>query len=770
MANLPLSLNGTRIRDSEGREVTFRGINVDAGCKLPRHPDQPSYEPDRFFDPNVSFVDRPYSEDEAHIHFARLKRWGYNVIRYIFTWEALEHAGPGMYDRDFIAHTIKILRIAKGYGFYVFMDPHQDVWSRFTGGSGAPLWTLHACGLDPEKFVPTQAAVVHNTWPDVRDFPKMLWPTNYTRLATETTFTLFYAGKDFAPKAIIDGKNIQDYLTDHFIDACVELAKAIHEAGDLEDVCVIGWESMNEPHRGLVGWEDMTAIPDSLKMRKGTMPTPWQSILTGSGRALEVDVWDFGSFGPHKTGTELVDPEDVSAWASPEVDERYDWKRDPGWKLGECLWAQTGVWDPSRDLLLEKDYFSKVPKTGEKLDYDHFTNTYFLDHFRKYRDALRNVHNNAVILMEGPVLEIPPRIKGTPDDDDRLIFASHYYDGVTLLNKHWNKFWNFDIVGFMRGKYSSPAFAVKIGETAIRNCLRDQLNYLKNEAIECTGEHPFLFTEIGIPYDMDDGYAYRTGDFSSQVSALDANHFALEGSGANGFTLWTYAGHNNHEWGENWNGEDLSIFCIDDTVPVSRASLLPPSISESSISLDKASTNTGSPMINPSNISQHLKSRTSITATSPVPDGQVSSSLSSKSPGLRAAEAFIRPSPIRTVGSVTSYGFDLRACTFTFSLTSTTSTTDDCCTEIFLPDFHFPAEKTHVEVSSGRWMIELTEVKGESMQMLKWWHGADEQNIKVTGVRRKLGIPPVADGQIVEEEEPGYFETMAKVAANCTVM
>lgn len=39
---------------------------------------------------------------------------------------------------------------------------------------------------------------------------------------------------------------------------------------------------------------------------------------------------------------------------------------------------------------------------------------------------------------------------------------------------------------------------------------------------------------------MDDKYAYKTGNYSSQIAALDANHFALEDSQANGFALWTY--------------------------------------------------------------------------------------------------------------------------------------------------------------------------------------------------------------------------------------
>lgn len=53
------------------------------------------------------------------------------------------------------------------------------------------------------------------------------------------------------------------------------------------------------------------------------------------------------------------------------------------------------------------------------------------------------------------------------------------------------------------------------------------------------GIHPCVFSEIGIPYDMDDRHAYKTGDYTSQILAMDANHFALEGSKSN-FALWTY--------------------------------------------------------------------------------------------------------------------------------------------------------------------------------------------------------------------------------------
>ena len=103
-----------------------------------------------------------------------------------------------------------------------------------------------------------------------------------------------------------------------------------------------------------------------------------------------------------------------------------------------------------------------------------------------------------------------------------------------------NRFWNVDVFGILRGRYLSPAFAIKIGETAIRHCLRDQLSAIKQEGLDHMGEHPCLFSEIGIPYDMDDKYAYKTGNYVSQIAAMDANHFALEGCGCAGFTLWVY--------------------------------------------------------------------------------------------------------------------------------------------------------------------------------------------------------------------------------------
>ncbi|KAK4192290.1 glycoside hydrolase superfamily [Podospora australis] len=772
MTAFRLTIEDGKFRDVHGRQVTLRGINVAGDAKYPSNPDQPSHVGGDFFDgDNVKFSGKPFPKEEAHLHFSRLKRFGYNTIRYVFTWEAIEAAGPGRYDEEWISDTIEILRAAKGYGFYIFMDPHQDVWSRFSGGSGAPMWTLYAAGLNPQSFAATEAAIVHNTYPKPEEFPKMIWSTNYYRLAAATMFTFFFGGRDFAPKCIINGVNIQDYLQGHFMRACEHLAKRIHEAGDLENDVVFGWESLNEPNKGMIGYEDISVIPKEQALKKGSCPTIWQAILTGSGRAVEVDTWDMGGLGPYKTGRTLIDPHGEIAWLPADYDDsRYGWKRDPDWKLGECIWAQHGVWDPSTDTLLKKDYFGKHPTTGAHVDYPYFTNNYFMHMFRTYRDTIRQHHKNAIILLQGPTMEVPPNIKGTPDGDDPLlVYAPHWYDGITLMTKKWNRNWNVDVIGVLRGRYWTPAFAIKIGETAIRNCFKDQHAAMRQEGLDNLGLHPCIMTEFGIPYDMDDKYAYKTGDYASQSAAMDANHFAVEASGLEGYTLWLYHTNNDHERGDQWNGEDLSIFSGDDkllpTSPVPRS----PDPSQSTSSLVKSSDGTpgqrreleDDDSVTPANLKQTL--------TNPSISSQVATRQPelSSSPGFRAAEAYVRPAPVVTAGTIVHSAFDLRQCQFNMTITAPKAAETDTPTVVHLPEYHFPKDDCLVEVSSGKWEISSDDDETVLLQRLRWWHGEGQQTIKITGVVKKHN----AEGNA---QEAGYYEQCNSAAAgswnNCSVM
>jgi hypothetical protein len=247
-------------------------------------------------------------------------------------------------------------------------------------------------------------------------------------------FTLFFSGRDFAPKAIIDDMNIQDFLQNCFISAVKHLATRIHEAGDLENTTIIGWENFNEPHYGFTGNLDLNKLMPSQQIRIGTVPTAWQTIKLGSGLPETVDYFEFGNFGPAKKGTRLVDPGGLNVWA--EVDEsKYGWKRSPDWKLGECIWAQHGVWDPNTKQLLKPDYFAKT-SDGEIITDEVWMQRYFLPHVKSYIDVIRESHNEAMIFLQPPVWFIPPKMD--PEYlGGRVVYSPHFYDGLTLMQKKW---------------------------------------------------------------------------------------------------------------------------------------------------------------------------------------------------------------------------------------------------------------------------------------------------------------------------------------------
>ncbi|SCU78981.1 LAMI_0A06832g1_1 [Lachancea mirantina] len=703
--------------DPDGNEIVLRGVNFDSSAKNPVKPTSTSHSPltSGFYDDasEVSYEDNLTKIEELAVHLVRLKSLGYNCIRFPLTWEALEHEGPQVYDFGYMDYLIEVFRqIQEVGGIYVYLDPHQDVWSRFTGGSGAPLWSLHCAGLEPNRFASTEAAILHNFYIDPatgeerEPYPKMLWPTNYNRLAAQTMFTLFFGGKQIAPKCVVNGQNIQDYLQDRFIEAILTFyARLIKKAPELvEKNCVIGLETINEPSCGYFCDPDLSQIPKSRKLKRGTTPSGFQSFMLGEGIATEVPTYEISIFGPRKTGTKLIDPQGESAWLSKEernqIDKVHGWIRSDEWEAGKCIWRLHGVWEFSQDgnpRMLKPDYFYHINGESTEFTIREFTNTLFVDFYAKYRAGVRKICQESLIFLQPPTLQEPPKLKDSELIDKRTVYACHFYDGMSLMFKTWNRYYNVDTLGIMRGKYKNPVFSIVFGENNIKKCFRRQLYEMAVEGKEFLGQGvPVFFTEIGMPFDMDNKSAYKDGVYSSQSSALDALGFALEGNNLS-FSLWCYCHQNNHKWGDVWNNEDFSIWSQDDA-------------------------------------DRPLKSRPTVDSSYKMPNSNDANSSEMDFSGFRALDAIMRPFPVKIHGQFLEAEFDLTKAVYALHIHGkANSGMENGSVETFslicLPQCHFPMKSVTVKSSSGRFSYDT------ETQLLKWYHDPGRQEIVIEKVQ-----------------------------------
>lgn len=577
---------------NDGRSLFLRGINLGGSSKVPFTPNMGSHVKDGFYNgKDISFVGRPFPLSEADMHFERLKKWGFHFIRFIVTWEAIEHDGPGMYDKEYVQYVRDIIKKAAEYDINVFIDPHQDLWSRFSGGDGAPLWTFEAAGFNVENFLETDAAFVHNTFGD--PYPQMVWFSNYYKLASCTMFTLFFAGNDFAPQVMVnDSIPIQDFLQSHYIQSMVYLA---NELKDLPNV--VGFELMNEPSSGYVGITDLSSpFPTSIV---GLAPTPYQGMLLGQGIPQEVQKNELGKASLIDAGLVLVNGEGKSAWSRAEG----------------CVWKEAGVWernDMGQSRLVKPDYFNKV--NGKTVD---FNDDYYIPFIKAYHKSIQAVDSGWFLCVDNVLFPVPhklPDLKGL--GIDYLVDGSHWYDDATLVTK---RYWPW--IGLLDDE-------IILGKRQVYKAFVEFLREMQEGTKERYGKEALtLLGEFGIPFDMNDRTAYKTGDFTIQNRALERCFSAIEENLLH-YTLWNYTADNTNERGDQWNGEDLSVFSLSQV-----------------------------------NNSHDLNS------------------------GGRALDAAVRPYPYRVSGQITKYSFSSEI--GEMELEFIPDSTNVLPTEVFLPEWHY---------------------------------------------------------------------------------
>ncbi|MBA3836037.1 MAG: hypothetical protein C0499_00025 [Zymomonas sp.] len=539
---LKLHADKTLFRDAAGRQIILRGVNLGGDSKVPAKPDGQSWRPTDFADHRVvDFVGRPFPLDEADVHLGRLAHWGFNCVRLLVTWEAIEHAGPGLYDEIYLDYVAQMCRAAARHGLYVFVDPHQDVWSRMSGGDGAPAWTFEVAGLDFTRFDAADAALVMQYRYDSRQggrqasYPTMCWSANYQAPANAIMWTLFFAGDDFAPAHRFAGRSVQGFLQDHFLGALAALAERI---ADLPNV--IGFDTLNEPGEGWIG----RRLDTPAKVVRGLRWSPLDGLAVASGFPCEIER---ASPDTQTAQCETVNANGISIWLPG--------REDP--------FRADGVWDVDpggQPIALRPDYFCSREGRPISIEAD-----YMVPFFARVAQAIRNVRKDWLIFVEMSPFSSTYRDGYPAGVPDQAVSAPHWYDYTALVTKCFDAARSVNILTGVE----------TLGLQAIEDNYCRELGQLKQAGDTLGGGVPTLIGECGYQIDMNDADSYKrfaSGErgqdiWQSQTIAMNAMYNALDRLLLSS-TQWNYSSSNRNDpmIGDGWNQEDLSIFSEDQRV------------------------------------------------------------------------------------------------------------------------------------------------------------------------------------------------------------
>lgn len=245
------------ITDNSGRIVIYRGVNV---SNVSKHSGPPS-----------GYWERGRAQHPWHGRddFKKLEDWGFNFVRYLIFWEAIEPS-RGNYDDDYLTGAVNRAKYLGRHGVDVVLDMHQDLYGQRFHGNGFPDWTVRD---DGKKFKLREP-----------------WSANYLEPAVMRSFKNFWQSDDL--------KSAYLKVLEHVIDAAEDIPN------------IIGIDVMNEP------WPRFPPMPferkrltafyekiEELFLRKGTrlkmFYEPWMSTSSGVPTNLRFQPRIPAVFFPH---------------------------------------------------------------------------------------------------------------------------------------------------------------------------------------------------------------------------------------------------------------------------------------------------------------------------------------------------------------------------------------------------------------------------------------------------------------------------------------
>lgn len=539
----PIHTDLTYFKDAHGRYMTVHGVNVSGSSKFPA-----AYNP-------VSFVGKPFPLEEADWNFRMLRELGFNTIRLVMTWEAIEHEGPGIYDVAYLDYIEQIVAKAEAYGIYCLMDMHQDMFSRhiyrifddgtegfaiedpadiakaepfglnnLVRGDGAPEWVVQLCL--PEKDVggahwglPIENACGPRSTSAF--FPFTLWGLNiFISLDVNRTFATFFAGSDIYPDYEIMGENIQDYLQGHFAGAWREVARRVAKYPN-----VIGYDILNEP-AGLyivftlyaLFWNEAAQSPDGelTDEQVSDLMDVYMADLWGLGidddvlTRLDGILVDY-DIPPRSTAQIMATgfvPEDQQSPYRPDLDAalglNINFNRNYLQPMHERVSAAILAEDPGAILWLEL--------------------------------SLGQSDTGILGMMASPMLR--------PEGVEQIAFGPHYYTDI------------YPMIGF-----NQPPRDFTVEEVRFRDYSAGIETAVESSTFSL-GNPPTVMGEFGTYYNFGGIEASMAQDYAVSAHILDNYYEAYEEMGLHTM-LWCYSPENTMEEGEGWNKEDFSLLGPD---------------------------------------------------------------------------------------------------------------------------------------------------------------------------------------------------------------
>jgi hypothetical protein len=242
-----LEKRGVWFRDRDGRHVLFRGVNFAGSSKRP------------------PFLPVSPKDSVAGVlqELDRLRELGFNVVRLLTIWKALEpapQAAPETLSPQGVLYLQELRKVIDALferGIFTIVSFHQDIAHELYGGDGFPDWALAS-----EPAVPRPAPA------DLRD---RQWAVNYAVPATDRarscrrTLASFWRNDLRNDQLSATDQQRARPVRDHYIKTMGATARWFQALnGGMGHPGVLGYGLFNEPHETELAADELekTVLPD----------------------------------------------------------------------------------------------------------------------------------------------------------------------------------------------------------------------------------------------------------------------------------------------------------------------------------------------------------------------------------------------------------------------------------------------------------------------------------------------------------------------------